>query len=204
MQRFRRAASAMALVSLSRSAFLLVRHSATLRFGAGTFRLDLAGSNGCCSGSPPLAAARDAGGTHLRPWRPPHRRARAPHAACPARANTEGSDRPRMASPLAERERKRPARRYQSRLRPLTPQAGRRRRGRQCPAPQSAVGAGQHPGRCDLRRRQALRHRRRDRYLEPAGTGAGCTDQPGRGDRGAAAALHPGVGRAGGGAHRRG
>ena len=103
MQRFRRAASAMALVSLSRSAFLLVRHSATLRFGAGTFRLDLAGSNGCCSGSPPLAAARDTGGTHLRPWRPPHRRARAPHAACPARANTEGSDRPRMASPLAEK-----------------------------------------------------------------------------------------------------
>ena len=103
MQRFRRAASAMALVSLSRSAFLLVRHSATLRFGAGTFRLDLAGSNGCCSGSPPLAAARDVGGTHLRPWRPPHRPARAPHIARQARPGTEGPDRPRMASPLAEK-----------------------------------------------------------------------------------------------------
>ena len=69
--------------------------------------------------------ARDAGGPPLRPWRSPHRRARAPHAARKAWAGAEGPDRPRMASALAERERARPARRHQSRPRPLTPQTGR-------------------------------------------------------------------------------
>ena len=48
---------------------------------------------------------------------------------------------------------------------------------------------GQHAGRCDLRRRQAPCHRRRDRHMEPAGTVACGADQPCHGSRGAAAAL---------------
>ena len=101
-------------------------------------------------------------------------------------------------------ERARAHRRDQPGPRPLASQAGGRERLSRDRAPEPALGARQHDGGYRLLGRQALRNRGRDRHLEPPRTGTGGAVEPCHSDSRVAAALHPGVGRAGVGAHGRG